>query len=129
MDARQHRGAAMPDPSREVQRYLNQPLDALMQEFDLYAESATGTLKGPGTAWDKITPALKQKICVEGNWCERRQDARFDDPMNVMLAVAAMIDNETIRIVAPATLIAVILFKRGIDKFCGCAPIGAKREN
>ncbi len=116
----------MPDPSREIQRYLNQPLDDLMQEFDLYAESAAGTMKGPGKAWDKITPALKQKICVEGNWCERRQDARFDDPMNVILAVVAMIDDPTIRIVAPATLIAVILFKRGIDQLCSCAPLGAK---
>jgi hypothetical protein len=48
--------------------------------------------------------------------------------MNIILAVVAMIDNETIRVVAPATLIAVILFKRGIDKFCGCAPLGAKKE-
>ena len=118
----------MPDPSHEIQRYLDQPLDDLMQEFDLYAESAAGAMKGPGTVWEKITPTLKQKICVEGNWCERRQDARFDDPMNVILAVAAMIDNETIRIVAPVTLIAVILFKRGIDRFCGCAPLGAKKE-
>jgi hypothetical protein len=99
-----------------------------MQEFDLHAEEATGTMKGPGTAWEKIVPALRQRICVEGNWCERRQDARFDDPMNIILAVVAMIDNETIRVVAPATLIAVILFKRGIDKFCGCAPLGAKKE-
>ena len=118
----------MPDSTREIQRYLDQPLDDLMQEFDLYAESASGAMKGPGTAWEKITPALKQKICVEGNWCKRRQDARFDDPMNVALAVAAMIDNESIRIVAPAALIAVILFKRGIDRFCGCAPLAAKKE-
>jgi hypothetical protein len=118
----------MPDPSREIQRYLDQSLDDLMQEFDLYAEQAGGAMRGPGSAWEKLVPALKQKICVEGNWCERRQDARFDDPMNVVLAVAAMIDDATIRIVAPAALIAVILFKRGIDAFCGCAPLGAKKE-
>ena len=120
----------MPDSTREIQRYLNQPLDDLMQEFDLYAQQAGGTMRGPGSAWEKIVPVLKHKVCDEDewNWCERRQDARFDDPMNVILAVAAMIDNETIRIVAPVTLIAVILFKRGIDRFCGCAPLGAKKE-
>ena len=118
----------MPDSTREVQRYLNQPLDALMQEFDLYAEAATGTMRGSGKAWEKIVPALKQKICVEGNWCERRQDARFDDPMNIALALTGMIDNEAMRIAAPAALIAVILVKRGIDQFCGCAPLGAKKE-
>jgi hypothetical protein len=116
----------MPDSSHEIQHYLNQPLNDLMQEFDLYAQSAAGTMRGPGTAWEKITPALRQKICVEGNWCEQRQDARFDDPTNIILALATMIDNETIRLLAPATLIAVILFKRGIDQFCGCAPLGAK---
>ncbi len=40
----------MPDPSRDIQRYLNQPLDDLIQEFDLYAEEATGVQKGPGSA-------------------------------------------------------------------------------
>ena len=118
----------MPNPSREIQRYLNQPLDDLMQEFDLYAEQAIGVKRGPGSAWEKITPALKQKICVEGNWCERRQDARFDDPLNIALAVTAMIDNDALRIAAPVTLIAAILVKRGIDAFCGCSPLGAKKE-
>jgi hypothetical protein len=116
----------MPDTSREIQRYLDQPLDALLQEFDLYAEQA-GVMKGPGTAWDKIVPALKRKVCVEGNWCERRQDARFDDPANIALAVMSMIGDEAMRIAVPTALIAVILFKRGLDKFCDCAPIGAKK--
>ena len=116
----------MPDPSCEIQRYLNQPLDDLMQEFDLYAEAATGVQRGPSFAWEQITPALKQKICVEGNWCERRQDARFDDPMNIALAVTALIDNDALRVAAPAALIAAILVKRGIDAFCECAPVGAK---
>ena len=117
----------MSDSTREIQHYLNQPLDALMQEFDLYAEQ-TGVMKGPGAAWDKIAPALKRKVCIEGNWCERRQDARFDDSTNIVLAVMSMIGDEAMRIAVPAALIAVILFKRGIDRFCGCAPIGAKKE-
>ncbi|CAG0927450.1 hypothetical protein TFLX_00467 [Thermoflexales bacterium] len=119
----------MIDTPQEIQRYLNQSLDDLMQQFDLYAEEASGVQRGPGEAWSKIVPALKQKICVEGNWCEQRQDARFDDPLNIALALAAMINDETIRLLAPATLIAAILVKRGIDAFCGCAPLGAKKEN
>jgi hypothetical protein len=49
--------------------------------------------------------------------------------MNIALAVAAMIDNEIIRIAAPATLIAAILVKRGVDAFCGCAPTGAQKHD
>ena len=115
----------MPDTPRDIQRYLYRPLDDLMQEFDLYAEQ-TGVMRGSGTAWDKIVPALKQKICVESNWCEARQDARFDDPTNIVLAIASMIANDAMRIAVPATLIAVILFKRGLDAFCGCPPLGEK---
>ncbi len=118
----------MPDPSPEIQRYLNQLLDDLMQEFDLYAEQAGGTMKGPGTAWEKITPALKRKICDEWNWCERRQDARFDDPTNIIALLTGIIAPSAGQWGIPAALIAVILFKRGIDKFCSYPPIGVKKE-
>jgi hypothetical protein len=53
----------MSDSPREIQRYLNQPLDVLMQEFDLYAEQSAGMMKGLSTAWEKIAPALKHKVC------------------------------------------------------------------
>ena len=119
----------MPDSTRDLQRYLDRPLTDLMDEFNLHAEATYGTIKGLNTAWDKLVPTLKQKICVEGNWCQRRQDARFDDPLNVALALAALIDDPTIRVVAPASLIAVILVKRGVDAFCGCAPLGAQQAD
>lgn len=118
----------MSDSTSEMQHYLDQPLDNLMQEFDLYTEQSIGTLRGSETAWDKIMPTLRQRVCVEGNWCERRQDARFDDPTNIVLALASMVGDEAMRFAVPALLIAVILFKRGIDRFCECAPIGAKKE-
>ena len=43
----------MSDPTREVQRYLDQPLDELMQQFDLYAEETSGVQRGPGAAWEQ----------------------------------------------------------------------------
>jgi hypothetical protein len=121
----------MPDSSREIQRYLNQPLDDLMQEFDLYAQQAGGTMREPGSAWEKIVPALKHKVCAEDewNWCERRQDARFDEPVNIIALLAGIVAPSAGQWGVPAALIAVILFKRGIDQFCGCAPLGAKRED
>ena len=118
----------MPDSAAEIQRYLDRPLDDLTQEFALYREQATGTTRGFSDAWEKIVPALKQKICDEGNWCERRQDARFDEPMTVITLVISMIAPAAMQWQVPAALIAVILFKRGIDAFCGCPPMGAKKE-
>ena len=116
----------MPDSTREIQRYLNQPLDDLMQEFDLYAQQAGGTMRGPGSAWEKIVPVLKHKVCDEDewNWCERRQDARFDDPTNIALALASIVSPDATRWQIPAALIAVVMIKRGLDAFCNCPPIG-----
>ena len=116
----------MPDTIREIQPYLDRPLDELMQELAVYREQVTGPLRGPAEAWDKIAATLHQRVCIEGNWCERRQDARFDDPTNVVLALIGMIGDDAARLAVPAALIAVILFKRGVDKFCDCPPIGAK---
>ena len=118
----------MPDTAREIQAYLDRPLDELMQELAFYHEQATGPRRGPAGAWEKLVPTLRQKVRVEGNWCERRQDARFDDPTNIILALASMIDADAVRLAVPAALVAVILFKRGLDRFCDCPPIGARQE-
>lgn len=116
----------MPDTSSEIQSYLDRPLDELVQELAIYREQAAGPMRGPAGAWEKIAPILRQRVCVEGSWCERRQDARFDDPTNIILALASMIDADAVRLAVPAALVAVILFKRGLDRFCDCPPIGVK---
>jgi len=118
----------MPDTAREIQAYLDRPLDELMQELAFYHEQATGPRRGPAGAWEKLVPTLRQKVRVEGNWCERRQDARFDDPMNLVALLASIRVPAATQPQVPSALVAVILFKRGLDRFCDCPPIGARQE-
>ena len=108
---------------------LDRPLDDLMQELALYQEQAVrGQERSPADVWRKLESTLRQRVCVEWNWCERRQDARFDDPANIALALASIVLPDATRWQIPAALIAVILIKRGLDAFCSCPPAGQRRD-
>ena len=109
----------------DIQSYMNLSLDELMQELAVHREAATSGVER-GDIWRTLEAALRQRICEEWNWCERRQDARFDDPVNVALALVSLVAPDAARWQVPAALIAVILVKRGLDAFCGCRPIGDK---
>jgi hypothetical protein len=115
----------MPEPSPELGRYLSQPLDELLEELSLYREQATGgAVRGPSEAWEKLVPRLRQRVCDEWNWCQRRQDARFEEPFTLAALVSQIIVPEAQLWQVPAALIAVILVKKGLDAFCHCPPIG-----
>ncbi len=103
---------------REMQALLDRPLDELMEELDLYAP----TRKGLGSAWDSIADPVRQRLCVEWRWCELRQDARWDDKVTLLLAVAGALSQPLLKLPFPAdlTLIAVIAVKMGLDRLCSC---------
>ena len=98
--------------STDIQRYMNLSLDDLMQELVVCREVATGGVER-GDLWRTLETVLRQRICDEWNWCERRQDARFDDPLNVALALVSLVAPDATRWQVPAALIAVIL---GVDR-------------
>jgi hypothetical protein len=107
-----------PTDRRAMQAYLDRPLDELMEELDLY--EPTG--RGLGSAWDGVSDAVRQRLCVEWRWCELRQDARWDDKVTLALAVASALSQPVLNLPFPAdlALIAVIVVKIGLDKLCGC---------
>ncbi len=103
---------------RTMQAYLDRPLDELLEELDLYAP----TRKGLGSTWKGIEVAVRQRVCDEWRWCELRQDARWDDKVTLVLAVASALSQPVLRLPFPAdlSLIAVIVVKTGLDRFCNC---------
>lgn len=116
----------MPESPNDVQRYLDQPLDDLLQELALHREQAAGgPLRGPSDAWNKLVPALRQRVCDEWNWCERRQDARLEEHIALAALVSQIVAPEAQAWQVPAALIGVILVKKGLDAFCRCPPMGA----
>jgi hypothetical protein len=116
----------MTESLSDVQRYLDRPLDGLLEELALCREQATGgPLRGPHDAWNELVPALRKRVCDEWAWCERRQDARFEETITLATLVSQIVAPEAQMWQVPAALIAVILVKKGLDAFCRCPPVGS----
>ena len=109
----------MTEPDRRtLQRYLDRPLDDLMGELELYDP----TSRGAADVWNKLAGPLRQRLCVEWDYCKVRQDARLDDDLTLAVAVLGVLSEPVLQlpIQADLVLLAVILVKRGLDVFCGC---------
>ena len=108
----------MSNTNAELQAYLERPLPDLMEELSLYDE----TSKGIGDTWEKIAGPVRGRLCDEWNWCEVRQDNRFENDVALGLAVFAALTTRTLNlpINVDMMLISAIVVKRGLDAFCGC---------
>lgn len=102
--------------------YLDRSLDELFAELESYEERPTvvmrggGTMRGLGSLWSGIEPRLRQKICVEWNWCSRRENYTFQNQETLVLALAEILTNKFTQNV-PVVLLASIAVKLGLDKF------------
>ena len=103
---------------RKLQAYLDRPLNDLMSELELY-DSAS---KGPADVWNKVAGPLRQRLCVEWDYCRVRQDARLDDDLTLAAAVVAELSARALHlpIEADVFLLTAIVIKRGLDQFCNC---------
>lgn len=109
----------MPDDSARLREYLERPLPDLMAELALYDD----TTKGASDVWQKIAGPLRQRVCTEWKWCQVRQDARFENDYDLLVAVASVLTSRVLNLPLDVdlVLVATILVKRGLDSFCGCA--------
>ena len=103
---------------RKLQAYLDRPLNDLMSELELYDPAS----KGPADVWNKVAGPLRQRLCVEWDYCRVRQDARLDDRVTLALAVLAELAKPALNLPMQADhlLLATIVVKLGLDKFCNC---------
>lgn len=103
---------------QQLQQYLNRPLADLEEELALYAPAE----RGAADVWAKIAAPVQQRICREWNWCAVRQDARFENDVELAAAVLAVLTTRVLRLPLDVDLllISAILVKRGLDNFCGC---------
>jgi hypothetical protein len=101
-----------------LQAYLNRPLDDLMAELELYDPAS----KGPADVWNKVAGPLRQRLCVEWDYCTVRQDARWEDDLDLAVVVSSVLASQVLHLPIPAdlALVATIVVKRGLDAFCGC---------
>ena len=103
---------------RALQAYLNRPLDDLMAELELYDPAS----RGPAEVWNKVAGPVRQRLCVEWDYCQVRQDARWENDLDLTVAVFGVLSARVLHLPIPAdlALIATIVVKRGLDVFCGC---------
>jgi hypothetical protein len=103
---------------RKLQTYLARPLYDLESELELYAPPS----RGAAEVWQKIAGPLRQRICMEWDYCSVRQDARWDDDLSLAIVVLSVLSERALNLPFPVDLAVVtaILVKRGLDKFCDC---------
>ncbi len=108
---------AEPNPGT-LQAYLDRPLDDLMAELELYDPAS----RSPAEVWNKIAGPLRQRLCVEWGYCTVRQDARWEDDLDLAMAVFSVLASRALHLPIPAdlALVTTIVVKRGLDAFCKC---------
>jgi len=104
---------------QRAEQYLNQPLPELMDELALYDD----TYRGASDVWERVAAPLRQYICSEGwDWCKKRQDARFENKLDLAVAVGIALSEQSFQtsLDVENILLAVIAVKIGLDSFCDC---------
>jgi hypothetical protein len=106
----------------QAQQYLAMSLAELEAELALYDGTDRGAADGARIAWQKIAAPVRQRICAEWDWCEVRQDSRFENDYDLYVAVLSILTTRVLHLSLDADvyLITAILVKRGLDGFCGC---------
>ena len=120
---------AMCNISEEKRRYIEYLLGKELDElYVLVAQSEpafSDRMFSPEEARTKgeahvnsLLDPLRRKICKEWNYCNRRHDPNLADTVTLVATVSDLILSVVGGI--PATMIAVVMAKKGLNTFCEC---------
>jgi hypothetical protein len=103
---------------QKLERYLARPLPDLEDELALYAPAE----RGAAEVWAKFAAPVRQRLCVEWDWCRVRQDARFENDVDLAAAVLLALATRALKlpIEVDLYLLGAIALKRGLDQICAC---------
>lgn len=115
------------DELNEINEYLSENTDVLYEKLILahIAKDKKRMLKtGEETQegrklFKSIEPSLKKLICHEWEYCSKRNNPEFNDNINLVAAIGDVV--ATLSIGIPPFLIASILIRKGLNKFCECS--------
>jgi hypothetical protein len=110
---------------RELERLLAADEDELYVLLAQTDPATGGALFAPGEArrvgrlrFDQLLEPVRQRICVEWDYCARRHDPELSDA--VTLAAAVMDVISTVVGGIPAATVAALVIKRGLSSVCAC---------
>lgn len=61
---------------------------------------------------------IHELVCVKWQYCIKREEGRFNDQVSFVASLSDVVAVLTMGV--PPVLLATILLKLGLDKFCGC---------
>ena len=110
---------------REIEEYLTLDEDLLyslipayLPEYDKSAFNITGQIAAGRKYIEKLRHELHRIICVDWQLCAKIDHPNFKDSMNVVVVVGDAIAAKIAGV--PPFLVASILAKIGLRKFCNC---------
>lgn len=119
------------DEREEIEKYLVLDEDLLyslippyVPEYKNYMFAPEGQIEAGKKKFQEIRHTLYEKICNEWDLCNKIDDPALNDTINIVAIVGDTIS--TIVVGIPPILLASILVKIGLRKFCSCSK---KRSN
>jgi hypothetical protein len=107
----------------EIQRYMALDVEELYAVIPAYLPEYDGVLFSPqgqisaGKRYiESLSGKLRKSVCEDFDWPSKRDNAEFDDTLNLIAAVADVIAVHITSV--PPVLISVLLVKRGLDRLC-----------
>jgi len=68
--------------------------------------------------FERLQEPMRQRLCVEWDYCARRQSSDFGDAISLTAAVADML--VTVLGGIPAGTVATLVVKKGLSQLCDC---------
>lgn len=111
----------------EIDHYLSLDESSLLMHLGRSHPGASGRLFSPPAALaegerllSEMRTALHQLICVDWGYCEMRGAPGANDRYALIVAIAELIIRQFPG--TPSVVVACLLFRLGLDQFCGCQP-------
>lgn len=111
----------------EIEQYLFLDEDDLYSLLSAYSDKYKGVFFSPEgqkeagkEEFQTLSKPLYQQICQKWKLCEKIDDPVLADNVNLVVAIADII--APLAIGFPPFVIASILVKIGLRKFCNCSP-------
>lgn len=93
---------------------------AIDEVFNLQPDSILRLIERGQQFITENQESLYQKICIEWNYCHKRNDPDFSDNVALATWIADLITSLLLHSPIVVTTVAVILVKKGLSNFCDC---------
>ncbi len=110
-----------------IEEYLFLDEELLYSFIPQYISSKPGVLTGFATQgqiragklkFDELQPFLHKKLCEEWKLCEKIDNPALQDNLNLVVTLSDVIILTANAITIPSILIASLVVKKGVQKFC-----------